>query len=257
MDFKKKPATNFRPLDKFSRQEAEEEAAALREGIAYHDYRYYVLNKPVIADAVYDRLLRRLQDLEATFPELRTSNSPTQRVGAEPVGKLTKVRHAAPMLSLEAALEEQAVADFLRFLQRETGKDPLVLNLEPKFDGLSVEIVYRQGVFDYGATRGNGEVGEDISHNLKTVGAIPLRLQGEVPAKLAVRGEVFMPKAAFQALNRRRIEASEELFANSRNAAVGTMRQLDPRHVADKKLDIFFYGLLEVEGLSSSTIRRS
>jgi len=255
-DFKKRPSTDFRPLDELSEGAAAEEAAALRDGIAYHDYRYYVLNDPVISDAVYDRLMRRLKELERAFPSLQTPDSPTQRVGAEPVSELGKVRHTSAMLSLEGALEEGDVADFLRFIRRETGQQELLFQLEPKFDGLSVELVYERGAFAYGATRGNGQVGEDISHNLKTVRAVPLRLQGEPPRRLAVRGEVFMPKAAFQALNRDRIERGQDAFANPRNAAAGTMRQLDPRNVADKPLDIYFYGILQVTGAEFVSHRR-
>jgi DNA ligase (NAD+) len=255
MDFRKDPETDFRPLEDLSSEEAAEEAAALRDGIGYHDYRYYVLNRPVIADAVYDRLLQRLKKLEEAFPAVRTPDSPTQRVGAEPVSSLKKVRHATPMLSLDAALEEAEVAEFLRFLGRETGQKGFTFDLEPKFDGLSVEVVYRDGAFAYGATRGNGEVGEDISHNLKTVGALPLRLQGESPERLAVRGEVFMPKDAFQDLNRRRIENGEEPFANPRNAAAGIMRQLDPRNVADKPIDIYFYSILDRSDSAPATHR--
>jgi len=179
-DFKKNPPTDFRPVGQLADEEAEAEAAALREALAFHDYRYYVLNQPVIADAVYDRLLQRLKALEGAYPVLRTPDSPTQRVGAEPVSSLAKVRHTTAMLSLEAVLEADAVADFLDFVGRETGESGLTFDLEPKFDGLSVEVVYRGGRFAYGATRGNGEVGEGAYHVCPAGLACPAQLVGRL-----------------------------------------------------------------------------
>lgn len=250
MDFKKNPPLDFQPAETLSEREAAREVEALREGIRYHDYLYYVKNQPQISDALYDRLFQRLKALEEAFPELKTADSPTVRVGAEPVSRLKKVRHAAPMLSLEATLEEKEVRAFERTLQRQSEHTELLYSLEPKFDGFSVEVIYERGRFMLGATRGNGEVGEDISHNLKTVGAVPLTLQNreQAPSFLAVRGEVFMPKAGFLALNKERIERGEEPFANPRNAAAGMMRQLDPRKVAGKPLDACFYEILALEG---------
>lgn len=177
MDFKKNPDTRFRDTEDLSEKEARTEAEALREGIEYHDYLYYVKSEPEISDAVYDKLFRRLQELEETFPDLRSETSPTQRVGAEPVDELKKVSHAAPMLSLKAALDEAEVKDFVRFVHEKSADDPVTFVAEPKFDGLSVELVYEKGDFKYGATRGDGEEGEDISENLKTIGAIPLKLR--------------------------------------------------------------------------------
>jgi len=249
MDFKHKPSTDFRPVAELDGEAARAEAEALRDGIAYHDDRYYVQDAPEISDATYDRLFRRLEELEAAFPQLAVADSPTKRVGAEPVSALGKVRHVTPMLSLNAVLEESELDGFARFIERETGERGLRWSLEPKLDGLSVEVVYEDGAFAYGATRGNGEVGEDITHTLRTIRAVPLRLQGSPPrGRLAVRAEVFMPLAGFLALNRRRIERGEEAFANPRNAAAGTMRQLDPRFAAERPLDIFFYELLAAEG---------
>lgn len=163
MDFKKKPNVgwDFEAIADMDREEAEEEAAALQKGIEYHDQRYYVCYQPVISDALYDKLFMRLQELEETFPELRTPNSPTQRIGAEPVDRLEKVDHAAPMLSLNAALETKAFEEFHDFVRRRTDQRSVTYVLEPKFDGLSVEIVYREGAFDHGATRGNGRTGEE------------------------------------------------------------------------------------------------
>ena len=249
MDFKKNPPKTFKDIDKMSKEEARKEVEALREGIDYHDYLYYVKNQPEISDALYDKLFGRLQDLEQAFPELRSDTSPTQRVGATPVSELKKVEHTVPMLSLNAALERAEVKNFYDFIQRRTKGGKTAFVLEPKFDGFSVELVYEGGELRYGATRGDGEVGEDITHNVKTISSVPLHLRKkkDVPASLSVRGEVFMPKKGFQQLNKRRIENGEEPFANPRNAAAGTMRQLDPQQVADKPLDILFYEILYVE----------
>jgi DNA ligase (NAD+) len=253
-DFKKNPKADFKDLDEMSKEEARREIEALREGINYHDYLYYVRNKPEISDALYDKLFRRLEELENAFPEFHSDTSPTQRVGAAPVSKLKKVEHTAPMLSLNAALEQKEVKNFCDFVQRNTKAKKIMYVLEPKFDGFSVELVYEEGRFKYGATRGDGEVGEDISKNLMTIGTVPLSLQGKkVPSLVSVRGEVFMPKEGFQQLNKERIEKGEEPFANPRNAAAGTMRQLDPKNVSDKPLDILIYDILQVQGDGFST----
>ena len=251
MNFKTDPRTEFKDAEKMDKDRAREEAEALREGIDYHDYRYYVKNDPVVSDQVYDALFRRLQELEAAFPDLKTDTSPTQRVGADPMDALEKIDHAAPMLSLNAVREKDEVADFHDFVGRRVNGKEIVYVLEPKLDGLSVEIVYEGGEFTYGATRGNGETGEGISKNLKTIGSVPLRLRGgeAVPDYLSVRGEVFMSRAGFQQLNQRRIESGKDAFANPRNAAAGTMRQLDPKNVENKPLDIFFYDALKMEGV--------
>jgi DNA ligase (NAD+) len=248
-DFRNNPPQRFTPAGQLDKEAARREVDALRDAIDYHDYLYYVKAEPKISDAAYDRLFRRLQALEEAFPDLRSDTSPTMRVGPEPVSELEKVRHTAPMLSLQAVLEKDAVVSFTRTVRRETDGEQAYV-LEPKFDGLSVEVVYEEGHFAYGATRGNGEVGEGISHNLKTIRALPLSLRrGEKPPpKLAVRAEVFMPRDGFTALNRRRLEQGEEPFANPRNAAAGIMRQLDPEKVADKPLDLYFYDVLEAEG---------
>jgi DNA ligase (NAD+) len=249
IDFKKNPKTNFKVIDKLSKEGARDEIEALREGIYHHDYLYYVKNQPKISDAVYDKLFLRLQKLEEKFPEFHSNTSPTRRVGAEPVGELKRVAHADPMLSLNAVPEAAKVEDFDDFVRRKL-KDDVEYILEPKFDGLSVELVYEGGAFKYGATRGNGEEGEDISANLKTVRTVPLKLrdQKDIPSFLSVRGEVFMPKKGFQEMNRRRIERGDLPFANPRNAAAGTMRQLDSKNVADKPFDIYFYDILQIEG---------
>jgi len=251
MDFKHDPKTDFKDMDKLSKKEAEKQIKDLREGIEYHNYLYYVKNQPKISDRTYDKLLKRLQSLEDAFPEFQSDTSPTQKIGAPPVDKLKKIEHTVTMLSLNAALEKEEARDFDDFIHRNVDQKQINYVVEPKFDGLSVEIVYEDGEFKYGATRGDGQTGEDVSENVKAIGAVPLRLHqdngGEVPSLLAVRGEVFMPKAAFQGMNKKRIERGENPFANPRNAAAGTMRQLDSRKVADKPMDIYFYEILKVE----------
>jgi DNA ligase (NAD+) len=247
MDFKKNPKTNFKDVKQLSKKEAERQIEALREGIDYHDYLYYVKNKPAISDSKYDKLFRRLQELEEAFPEFQSDTSPTRRVGAKPLDRLKKVDHASPMLSLNAALKTEEVDSFDRFVRRQVDAKKVKYVLEPKFDGLSVEIVYENGQFTRGSTRGDGNTGEDVSENLKTVRSIPLRLRDKdsVPSFLAVRGEVFMPKKAFQKLNKTRIEQGQDAFANPRNAAAGIIRQLDPAKVADKPLDVVFYEIID------------
>ena len=253
-EFRHHPDTDFEPVDSLTAGQARKQAEALREGLRHHDYLYYVKNAPEISDATYDALLRRLQELEDAYPDLQRDDSPTQRVGAEPVEALGKVQHAAPMLSLEAVLEGDAVREFLRRIG-EQGDGAPRLDLEPKFDGFSVELVYADGELQTGSTRGNGEQGEDITRNLRTVRAIPLRLRGDdpVPGRLAVRGEVFLPRQAFTDLNRERVQRGEEAFANPRNAAAGMMRQLDSRKLAGIAFDAFFYQLLAVDGEAPST----
>jgi DNA ligase (NAD+) len=250
MDFKKNPKTKFKAVEKLSEEEARREIEALREGIEYHNYLYYVKDQPRISDAVYDKLFKRLQELEEAFPPLQSDVSPTRRVGAPPADELKKVKHAEAMLSLNAGLEEEKAREFDDFVRRNTDSQKVVYVLEPKFDGLSVEVVYEEGMLKYGATRGDGERGEDISDNLKTIPTVPLHLQRRehVPSFLSTRGEVLMSKEGFQQLNRERIEKGEEPFANPRNAAAGTMRQLDSKKVAGKPLDIFFYEILKAEG---------
>lgn len=254
-DFKKNPSTDFKPVSQLSRAEAEPEVEALREGIAFYDRKYYVEDAPVISDAVYDKLFRRLQALEEAFPDLRDPNSPTMRVGAPPAEELEKVEHAAPMLSLNAALERDEVESFLRQVREATGAKRPTFVAEPKFDGLSLEVVYADGAFVRAATRGDGTTGEDVSNNARTIRSIPLHLRanGTPPRFLAVRGEVFLRKGDFHDLNKQRIERGEEPFANPRNAAAGTIRRLDPKAVAKARLDIAFYDVLASEGAAFDT----
>lgn len=257
MDFKHSPKTDFKDIDELSKKEAEQQIKDLREGIEYHNYLYYIKNQPKISDETYDKLFKRLQVLEEAFPEFQSDTSPTRKIGAPPVDKLKKIEHTVTMLSLNAALEKEEARDFDDFIHRNASKEKINYVVEPKFDGLSVEIVYENGDFKYGATRGDGQTGEDISENIKAIGAVPLRLHHEdgreIPSFLAVRGEVFMPKAAFQEMNKKRIERGENPFANPRNAAAGTMRQLDSRKVADKPMDIYFYEILRIEGQEFSS----
>ncbi len=232
-------------------------AAELRRALEYHNHRYYVLDDPEIGDDAYDALLDELRRIEAEHPELRTPDSPTQRVGAEPVSKLEKVRHLQPMLSLANARSEEElrawVARMRSHLAREGIGDPdFRFVAEPKIDGLAISLIYRDGVLDRGATRGNGEVGEDVTHNLRTIPSIPLRID-DAPPLLEVRGEVYMSLPDFAALNERRAEAGLSTFMNPRNSAAGTIRQLDPQLAAERPLSMWCYGVGIVEGLTLNT----
>lgn len=254
-DFRQHPNTDFTPIERLTADEASCEIEALREGIGFHDNKYYIENAPVISDHVYDRLFRRLQQLEEAFPALQDPNSPTMRVGGEPMEGLEKITHTVPMLSLNAALEPQEVADFLTFIRRETGAGSPKFVVEPKFDGLSLEVVYRDGALEWAATRGDGRTGEEVTRNARTIRSLPLRLREEhdTPSFLAVRGEVILHKRDFQEVNKRRLARGEEPFANPRNAAAGTMRRLDPKAVAEAKLDITFYSVLRADGVEFGT----
>ena len=228
-------------------------AQALREEIARHDYAYYVLDAPTVPDAQYDRLFRELQELEARHPELVTADSPTQRVGGAPRADLAEVRHAVPMLSLANALDEdEAVAFDARVrdqLQRAGFATAEVqYACEPKFDGLAVSLRYEKGDLALAATRGDGVVGEDVTANARTIRAVPLRLKADAPRVLEVRGEVLMFRRDLERLNERAREAGEKEFANPRNAAAGSLRQLDPRITARRRLRFVAYGLGEVAG---------
>src|SRR6202161_1418031 len=231
-------------------------AAELRRALEHHGYRYYVLDDPEIGDAEYDALLDELRALEAEHPELRTPDSPTQRIGGEPVSDLVKVTHPEPMLSLanaRSAEELQAWIQRMRnHLAREGIENPdFEFVAEPKIDGLAISLLYRNGVFERGATRGNGEVGEDGTHKLRTIGSLPLRLDlDDPPALLEVRGEVYMSLPDFAALNERRAEAGLSTFMNPRNSAAGTIRQLDPKLTAERPLSLWCYAIGVTDGLS-------
>jgi DNA ligase (NAD+) len=242
------PDTDFVPAEELSASEAREQARLLREAVRYHDHRYYVRADPVIGDRTYDALFARLQTLEETF-DIDRENSPTRRVGGDPVEELETVEHVAPMRSLDQSVEATEVRAFderVRDGLAEAGHDgPVEYLCEPKFDGLSLEVVYEDGVYERAATRGDGERGEDVTEQVRTIPTVPSRLRGEYPDSLAVRGEVYMPREAFQAYNRERVERGEDPFANPRNAAAGTLRQLDPAVVAERPLSIFFFGVLD------------
>ncbi|NOQ46886.1 MAG: NAD-dependent DNA ligase LigA [Desulfobulbaceae bacterium] len=220
----------------------------LRREITFHAHRYYVLDDPVISDGEYDRLFRHLLDLEEQYPQLITPDSPSLRVGGAPLGQFEEVRHAHPMLSLNNVFDAGELVDFEVKLQRYLKLDePIAYVAEPKLDGLAVELVYEEGVFVLGSTRGDGVTGENITAQLRTVHAIPLRLDSEpgmfVPARLSVRGEVFLSRAGFAALNKQRAADGEVLFANPRNAAAGSLRQLDPKITARRPLSFFVYAV--------------
>ncbi|AFK20683.1 NAD-dependent DNA ligase LigA [Haloferax mediterranei ATCC 33500] len=235
------PPTDFEDAETLSREEAESQAELLREAIREHDHRYYVEAEPLISDAAYDALFSRLVALEGTF-DLDTTNSPTSRVGGEPIEALETVEHVAPMLSIDQSTDAADLREFDERVRREVGDVAYVC--EPKFDGLSIEIVYEDGAFVRAATRGDGQRGDDVSAQVKTIPTVPLSLRGDYPDQLAVRGEVYMPKPDFSDLNARRVEAGEDPFANPRNAAAGTLRNLDPSVVADRPLAVFFYDIL-------------
>jgi len=242
------PDTDFEPVASLSEEEAREQAAALREAVRYHDYRYYVENDPVVGDRTYDALFSRLDALEEAF-DLPTENSPTRRVGGSPIDELDTVDHVAPMLSIDGSGEADDVRAFderVRTALSEAGYDgEIEFFCEPKFDGLSIEVVYEEGVYERAATRGDGERGDDVTEQVRTIPSVPGRLRGDHPGFLAVRGEVYMPREGFQQLNRDRVERGEEPFANPRNAAAGTLRQLDPSVVARRPLSVFFFSVLD------------
>ncbi|MBW2302219.1 MAG: NAD-dependent DNA ligase LigA [Deltaproteobacteria bacterium] len=239
--------------------EIQKEIKELREKIRYHNYRYYVLDDPEISDAEYDRLFRRLLELEKAHPEWVTPDSPTQRVGAEPQRAFSQVRHRQPMLSLENGFSDQDIRDFeiriRRFLGGETG---FTYTVEPKMDGLAVELVYEEGHLVAASTRGDGIVGEDVTANVKTIMSVPLVLTPNpgappVPELLEVRGEVYMEIEAFHELNRKNLSRNLPPFANPRNAAAGSLRQLDPRVTAKRPLNMFCYGIGELRGIRFQT----
>jgi DNA ligase (NAD+) len=228
---------------------AKKRAAKLREQIDRHNYNYYVLDAPEISDAAYDRLMQELQQLEAEYPDLVTPDSPTQRVGAVAVGELATVMHSTPMLSLDNAFTEEDLLNFdRRVRERLEDVESVEYAAEPKLDGLAVSFRYESGQLKLAATRGDGTKGEDVTHNVRTIKAVPLQLRGKVPEILEVRGEVFMRIAGFKAMNERALERGEKTFVNPRNAAAGSLRQLDPRLTASRPLDAFFYALGETHG---------
>ena len=226
---------------------AKEQAEQLRRDLEQHNYNYYVLDRPTITDFEYDHMLRALEDLEREHPELVTPDSPTQRVGGQALDSFVKVAHRVPLESLQDVFDFEELGEFDRRV-RESVPDAAYL-VEPKIDGLSVALEYENGVFVRGATRGDGAIGEDVTENLRTIKSIPLKLD-QVPSTLIVRGEVFMPRAVFEQLNTLREERGEALFANPRNAAAGSLRQLDPKIAAGRRLDILIFNIQYAEDLT-------
>ena len=223
-----------------------EQAAALREQINHHNYRYYVLDDPEVPDAEYDRLFRELQALEEQYPALVSSDSPTQRVGAQPLSAFKEVKHVVPMLSLGNAFDEDDALAFGKRVSDKLGSGDTRFTAEPKLDGLAISLLYENGVLVRAATRGDGMTGEDVTQNVRTIPSVPLHLLGDYPQVLEVRGEVYMPKAGFEELNQRQAAAGEKTFANPRNAAAGSLRQLDSRITATRPLAMFCYGVGQV-----------
>jgi DNA ligase (NAD+) len=229
----------------------QERLTQLKKQIRHHDYLYYVKDSPEISDGEYDRLFRELVELERAYPELVTADSPTQRVGAPPLEELGKVPHERPMLSLDSLVDPDEVRAFDQRMKRDLSMNQIEYTVEPKFDGLSVELVYDHGLFVRGSTRGDGYVGEDVTLNLRTIRSLPLQLQADVyPDHLVVRGEVYMRLSDFHALNRRMTERGDDAFANPRNAAAGSLRQLDSQVTASRPLVITCYEVMTMTGAS-------
>ena len=227
---------------------AVQRAEQLRRELREHNHRYYVLDDPGISDAEYDTLFRELQALEAAHPELLTPDSPTQRVGGAPSAEFAAVRHRQPMLSLNNCFSDTELEDFDRRVREGLARDDVDYVAEPKLDGLAVSLLYREGRFEQGATRGDGETGEDITANLRTIRAIPLTLRGTAPPLVEVRGEVYLPHAGFRRMNEEAAARGDKLYVNPRNAAAGSLRQLDPAVTARRPLALYAYGLGYVEG---------
>lgn len=252
------PPTEFDDLTTLDEEQAREQAEQLREAIHRHDHRYYIEADPQVPDRTYDALFTRLESLEDAF-DIATETSPTRRIGGEPLDELVTVDHVAPMLSIDSSGDPEEVREFDERVRRELGEgggqqslaefedgnDGIEYVCEPKFDGLSIEVVYEDGVYERAATRGDGREGDDVTQNVRTIGSIPQRLRGGYPDYLAVRGEVYMPRDAFAEHNRERVERGDDPFANPRNAAAGTLRQLDPAVTAERPLACFFFGVLE------------
>ena len=234
--------------DLFATSSAASRIAQLREQIAEHNHRYHVLDAPTISDSAFDALVHELQALEAAHPELVTADSPTQRVGAPISGGFAEVRHDVPMLSLGNAFSDADAGEFFQRIADKLGREDIAFSVEPKIDGLAISLLYVDGVLSRAATRGDGSTGEDVTHSVRTIPSVPLRLMGgDWPRMLEVRGEVYMPRAAFEAFNDRARERGERTLANPRNAAAGSIRQLDPKIAASRPLAFFAYALGRIE----------
>ena len=229
--------------------EAREEILQLTQELEMANHRYYVLDDPTMPDYEYDRKLRRLEELESAYPQFASELSPTRRVGGQALSQFEKVQHAVPLESLQDVFSQEELAQFDAKIREEA---VACYTVEPKIDGLSVALEYRNGAFYRGATRGDGTIGEDVTENLKTIRSIPMHLE-DAPARLIVRGEVYMPRQVFEQLNHRREENGQPLFANPRNAAAGSLRQLDPRIAAERQLDILIFNLQLAEGVQFET----
>src|SRR5215203_2592252 len=231
----------------------QERVEALRQEINQHNYRYYVLDDPIVTDGEYDVLLNELRALEAEHPELQSPDSPTQRVGAGPLESFSVVQHRIPMLSLANAFKPESLRAWYQRAVNIVGREITGFVLEPKIDGLAVSLTYKEKQLSIGATRGDGQRGEDVTANIRTIRSVPLRLTDEPPAEVEVRGEVYYTKSAFEKVNEERLAEGQPLFMNARNSAAGTLRQLDPRITAKRPLDIFVYAL----GYTTGTLPRS
>src|SRR5213083_3406745 len=230
------------------RTEAEKNIAQLRDEIRKHDRLYYQDAAPIISDREYDRLYKELIDLETQFPDLRTPDSPTQHVGGKPLEAFAQIQHRAPMLSRDNTYSEQEVVNFYKRITRLLPAERIPVVIEPKVDGVAVSVMYEKGRLKYAATRGDGLVGDDITQNVKTIRSVPRQLRGGAPDVFEVRGEAYLDKAGFERLHREREAAGLPLFANPRNAAAGSLKQLDPKAVAQRPLGIVFYGTGAVKG---------
>ncbi|HWR27978.1 MAG TPA: NAD-dependent DNA ligase LigA, partial [Candidatus Thermoplasmatota archaeon] len=222
-----------------NKNDAKKQIQKLRDDINYHNYQYYVENNPVISDYEYDMLLKKLETLETQYPDLITSDSPTQRIGGEPQKGFTTVEHKIPMLSLDNAYSYDELREFDERVKKNITDVEYIC--EPKIDGASIALIYENGIFIRGATRGDGIKGDDITSNLRTIRSIPLRLQGSELQNAEVRGEVYFPISSFKKFNKEQEKKAEQVFANPRNAAAGSLRQLDPRIVASRPLDTYLY----------------
>ncbi len=251
-----KTIPNIDPAAIDSEDAAQDAVIQLREAMRYHNYRYYVLDDPLISDAEYDRMMQTLQKLESVYPGLITPDSPTQRVSGQPQEELGLVEHVTPMLSLKAVYEEADVIGFDRTVRRELSQDDIEYITEPKYDGLAIELVYADGKLVQASTRGDGSVGEDVTENIKTIAEVPLVLRSDdrpLPPRLTVRGEVYMRKDEFEKVNREREKAGQQPFANPRNTAAGSLRQLDPAVTARRRLNIYLYDIVNAPELGIDT----
>ena len=237
-------------MEATSERAARARAGELRQLLEEHNRLYYVLDSPVVDDAAYDALMRELEQLESQHPDLRDALSPTQRVGAAPAAQFKAADHLQPMLSLANALNADEFSAFYRRIEEALSGEAFALTAEPKFDGLAISLLYREGRLVRGATRGDGTTGEDVTLNVRTIPTVPLRLQtSSPPPVLEVRGEIFMTREGFETLNSAQRECGEKLFANPRNAAAGSLRQLDPAVTARRPLTLMAYALGYVEGM--------